>query len=225
MQPAPSTAPLADACVQLGIPLRLAPPGLLPVDHSWQVFGPAHPVLHLGSVDVFLEACERMSEGDVLVVDDRGRLDRACVGDLTALELREAGAAGIVVWGSHRDSAQLLEVGLPVFSLGARSNGPLGVEPPPPDAAPRLGDHEVLNGDVVVGDADGVLLLPGGRVEEIVAAAAGIAETEAAQAAEMRAGRSLREQLDFARYLRERENDPSYTLREHLRRRGGAVER
>jgi len=221
----PTTASCADASVQLRVPLRVGPPGLLPIDPAWRSFGPAHPVLHLGSVDAFLQACEELRPGDVLVVDDRGRTDRACIGDLTGLEVKGAGGEGMVVWGCHRDSVQLLEVNLPVFSLGARPPGPLGVEPATPGTVPSLGVHPVEAGDVVVADADGVLLLPGDRAEEIVGVAAEIARTELDQAEAMRAGRSLREQVDFGEYVQRRARDPSYTFRDHLRRRGGAIER
>lgn len=221
----PTTASCADACVQLGIQLRVGPVGLLPIDPRWRVFGPARPVLHLGSVDTFLEACDDLRAGEILLVDDGGRTDRACIGDLTALEVKGAGGGGMVVWGCHRDSVQLLEVGLPVFSLGARPNGPLRVEPAPPSAEPRFGEHRVEPGDLVVADADGGLLLPGDRAEEILRAAAEIASTEAGQAAAMRNGQSLREQLEFTTYLERRQRDPSYTFREHLRRGGGAIER
>jgi 4-hydroxy-4-methyl-2-oxoglutarate aldolase len=222
---APSTAACADACVQLGVELRSGPAGLLPVDPGWRVIGPARPVIHLGSVDVFLEACQHLRPGDVLVVDDGGRTDRACVGDLTALEVKGAGGTGLVVWGCHRDSTQLLEVGLPVFSLGARPPGPVTVEPAAAGAVPRLAEHPVEPGDLVVGDEDGVVLLPGDRGEEILEAAAEIVGVESAQAADVRDGRSLRAQLDFDAYLEARRRDPSFSFREHLRRRGGAIER
>jgi 4-hydroxy-4-methyl-2-oxoglutarate aldolase len=216
-----STAACADACAQLGVPLRAMP--LLPVRREWRVVGPARPILHLGSVDAFLEACESLHEGDVLVVDDGGRNDRACIGDLTALEVRGAGGAGIVVWGCHRDTGQLLEVDLPVFSLGARPNGPASVEER--SGPPTLGEHPVAEGDVVVGDADGIVLVPADRVQEIMAAAAEIVATETDQADAARKGQSLRDQLDFAGYLAEWKRNPSFTLREHLRRRGGSIER
>ena len=62
--------------------------------------------------------------GDVLVVDNGGRLDEACVGDLVVLEAQAASLEGMVVWGLHRDTGDIRAIGLPVFSLGARPNGP-----------------------------------------------------------------------------------------------------
>jgi 4-hydroxy-4-methyl-2-oxoglutarate aldolase len=112
-----------------------------------------------------------------------------------------------------------------VFSLGARSNGPLGMEPADPGWVPHIGEQRVDPEDVVVADADGVLLLPGDRAEEIVGVADEIARTELGQAEAMRAGRSLREQVEFGDYLDRRMRDPSYTFRQHLRQRGGAIER
>jgi regulator of RNase E activity RraA len=87
----PTTASCADACVQLGVELRVAPVGLRPIDPRWRITGPAKAVLHLGSVGVFLEACDDLRPGEVLLVDDGGRTDRACIGDLTALEVKGAG--------------------------------------------------------------------------------------------------------------------------------------
>src|SRR5205823_14289002 len=57
--------------------------------------------------------------GDVLVVDNGGRCDESCVGDLVVLEAQAAGLGGIVIWGLHRDTADIRAIGLPVFSLGA----------------------------------------------------------------------------------------------------------
>jgi 4-hydroxy-4-methyl-2-oxoglutarate aldolase len=65
----------------------------------------------------------------VLVVDNGGRLDEACIGDLVALEAQAAGVEGMVIWGLHRDTVDIRAIGLPVFSLGAIPTGPSGSTP------------------------------------------------------------------------------------------------
>jgi regulator of RNase E activity RraA len=77
------------------VALRAAPPGIGPVIAGHRIAGRALPARHYGSVDVFLEAFSRAEEGDVLVIDDGGRSDEACVGDLAVLE---AQAAGLAAW-------------------------------------------------------------------------------------------------------------------------------
>ena len=59
-----------------------------------------------------------------MVIDNGGRDDEGCIGDLITLEAATAGLGGILVWGRHRDSAELRRIGLPLFSLGACSTGP-----------------------------------------------------------------------------------------------------
>jgi hypothetical protein len=93
-----STPLIADAALRLKIPVRICPPGIRPVTPNQRVAGPALPVRHFGSVDVFLEAMQSAQPGDVLVIDNGGRLDEGCIGDLIALEAENCGLAGIVVW-------------------------------------------------------------------------------------------------------------------------------
>src|SRR5581483_11066962 len=87
-----ATAQIADACLRLNIPLRFTPPGLKPVVHrEGMLWGPAVPVRHYGSVDVFFEALESAPPNGILVIDNNNRQDEACVGDLVALEVKHAG--------------------------------------------------------------------------------------------------------------------------------------
>jgi 4-hydroxy-4-methyl-2-oxoglutarate aldolase len=109
---------IADACALLSLPLRIGPQALRPLRSSARVAGRARPARHAGSVDVFLEAIAAADRGDVLVIDNTGRLDEGCIGDLVAGEAHVAGLAGIVVWGAHRDTDAIEGIGIPVWSLG-----------------------------------------------------------------------------------------------------------
>lgn len=221
-----TTAHLADACVRLQIPVRVAPPGIRAVAEGQRAAGLARPVRHYGSVDVFLEALEDAAPGDVLVVDNGGRLDEGCIGDLIAIECHAAGLAAIVVWGAHRDTAEIQKVGIPVFSCGVCLAGPLRADERETEAleSARFGNHLVTRSDAVFADVDGVMFVPVVSVAEIVYVAREIAEGEQRQASAVQLGRSLRAQFEFERYLRRRKADPSYTFRVHLRRTGRNIE-
>ncbi|WP_171169068.1 RraA family protein [Streptomyces sp. I05A-00742] len=221
-----TTAHVADACVRADVPVRCAPPDLRPLAAGSRVAGRACPARHVGSVDVFLEAYATAAPGDVLVVDNEGRLDEACVGDLAVLEARQAGLSGVVIWGLHRDTADLRTIGLPVFSLGATPPGPRRLDARPPDALDSavVGEWTVDRTDLVLGDDDGVLFIPAARADELLTLAATIRDTERDQAERMRAGVSLREQVHFDTFLARRRTEPDLTFREHLRTVGGAIE-
>ncbi|MEU1075687.1 MULTISPECIES: RraA family protein [unclassified Streptomyces] len=221
-----TTAHVADACLRARVPVRCAPPVLRPVVDGGRVAGRVAPARHVGSVDIFLEAYERAAPGDVLVVDNGGRLDEACVGDLAVLEAENAGLSGVVIWGLHRDTADILAIGLPVFSMGATPTGPQRLDGRPKDAleAATVGEWTVGREDVVFGDDDGVLFVPADRAAELLTVAETIRDTERLQAERIRAGDSLREQVRFTRYLADREGNPALTFREHLRAVGGAIE-
>jgi 4-hydroxy-4-methyl-2-oxoglutarate aldolase len=221
-----STPLVADACVRCDVPLRAAPPGIGPVVPGAKVAGRALPARHYGSVDVFLEALGEAESGDVLVVDNGGRTDESCVGDLTALEAQAAGVTALVVWGLHRDTPELREIGFPVFSYGNYPVGPLRLDEQEPDAlvSARVGPHLVTEGDVVFADDDGVVFVAADRVDEVLEAARRIARTEREQARKIRDGERLRDQTAFADYLARRSADPAYSFRRHLRRIGGAIE-
>jgi regulator of RNase E activity RraA len=219
-----TTAHVADACLRAQVPVRCA--RLHPVIAGSRLAGRVAPARHAGSVDIFLEAFESAAPGDVLVVDNGGRLDEACVGDLVVLEAQAAGLAGVVIWGLHRDTADVRAIGLPVFSLGAIATGPLSMQARPGDAlgSAVAGDWTVDASDLVLGDDDGVLFVPADRAGDLFTLAETIRDTERRQAGQIRAGVTLRHQVRFDSYLARRQREPALTFRDHLRAVGGAIE-
>ncbi|MBI2778086.1 MAG: RraA family protein [Chloroflexi bacterium] len=222
----PATAPIADALVRLGRLPRVAPSAIHRLVTGPIVAGPAVPCRHSGSVDVFLEAIQGAEPGSILVIDNAGRLNEACVGDLMVAEAQAAGIAAMVVDGLHRDSAQLPGLGLPIWSRGSIPVGPLGTRAAPADRLrrARIGDIVVTPDDLVIADDDGVLFLAAADADEVIAIAAEIEAVERRQAASIEGGRSLRAQLGFETYLARGAEDPTYDLRRHLRESGGAIE-
>jgi regulator of RNase E activity RraA len=221
-----TTAHIADGCVRSGVDVRCAPAALQALDRGMRLVGRALPAQHVGSVDVFLEAFESAKPGDILVVDNGGRLDESCVGDLVTIEAKGAGVSGILIWGLNRDTVDILAIGLPVFSLGTIPTGPLAIGTRPSGAlvSATVGGWTITRDDVVFGDEDGALFVPADRIDEVLAAAETIRDTERSQAAKAAAGDSLRAQMKFADYLVGRERDPGLTFRDHLREVGGAIE-
>jgi regulator of RNase E activity RraA len=221
-----TTAHLADACVRAQLPVRCAPAGVHAVVPGSRLAGRVCPARHAGSVDIFLEALEGAAPGEVLVADNDGRLDESCVGDLVVLEAQAAGLDGIVVWGLHRDTADIQAIGLPVFSLGTIPAGPQRLDARVLDAlaSATVGDWTVDREDLVLGDDDGVLFVPASRAGEVFTLAETIRDTERRQAEQLRAGISLRSQVQFDTYLAQRQRTPALSFRDHLRAVGGAIE-
>jgi 4-hydroxy-4-methyl-2-oxoglutarate aldolase len=217
---------IADGALRLKIPFRIAPPGIRSVTPNQRLAGSAVPARHFGSVDVFLEAMQGAQPGDVLVIDNGGRLDEGCIGDLTALEAQNCRLAGIIVWGAHRDTPELRQIRLPIFSYGMWPSGPQRLDARDASAlhSARFGNFVVERSDVAFADDDGCLFVPAQHTDDLLSVAHEIWERERRQAEAIKSGRSLRDQLDFARYLEKRAADPSYTFREHLRKISGAIE-
>lgn len=220
-----STAAIADASIKLGVPVRLAPTQMRPLFTGLPFSGPAQTVTHQGSVDAILEVIDSSQVGDVLVIDNGGRQDEACIGDLLVAEAAFAGIVGIALWGLHRDSAQLHELRLPLHSLGATPVGPQRI---PANAtvirAATFDSVPISDGDLVIGDDDGVLFLRPEHRSQILDLASTIQEIEQRQAQSIADGHSLREQLEFSKYQDARRQDATLTFRAYLADRNAAFE-
>ncbi len=217
-----ATPLVADAVIRLGLPATIAASGIRPVVAGSKFAGPASPVVLNGFADRILECIYRSDAGDVLVLDNKGRSDEACFGDLAAYEARSQGLVGIVIWGRYRDSAEVEEIGVPLFSYGTY---PLGMQRAfapveEPLARCQFDEANVERGDYVFADDDGVLFVPKDHIESVVDTAEEIRGAEQAQVEKIRAGTTLREQLQFDLYLREKKNNPSLTLGEHMKKIG-----
>ena len=222
-----ATAQIADACIRLQLPVRFAPAGIKPVvPLETMVYGPVVPVRHYGSVDIFFEALELASKRGILVVDNGGREDEACIGDMTVLEVRHAGLEAMIVWGLHRDTNELHQIGFPVFTYGSCSQGPSRLDPREPEAltSARFGNFYVTRFDTAFADQDGVMFVETAHVKQVLDVATTIRETEKIQADAVVRGLSLREQFQFQEFLKLRDNNAEYTFRKHLRAISKSIE-
>lgn len=221
-----STPLITDACVRLGVFMRVAPIGIKPLVPGWRMAGRVLPVRHSGSVDIFLEVMANAAAGDILTIDNAARKHEGCIGDLTVLEAQAVGLGGIAVWGFHRDTSQLIQIGFPVFTYGAFPVGPKRAYPRGSDAltTARFGDFKVTADDVVFGDDDGVVFALLQDLEDIISVARTIAEIEQSQAENIKNGKTLSQQFKFDEYVKKRSKNPTYSFREHLKKIGGAIE-
>ena len=217
---------IADACVQLALPVRVGPPGMRCNVPGSKVNGPVRPARHAGSTDVFLEAIAAANKGDVLVIDNGGREDEGCIGDLVVGEAFMSGIAATICWGAHRDTAAIHAIGALVWSLGTCPNGPLELRRRVATAleAANLGKITVTHDDHVFADDDGVVVVASADLKRIAETAQDIAAREGAQAVRLLKGELLRTQFDLESYVSKRNADPNYTFRDHLKTFGGAIE-
>ena len=218
---------IADACVQLSLPVRVGSHGLKCNFPGSKAAGPARPARHAGSTDVFLEAIAGANKGDILVIDNGGRIDEGCIGDLVVGEAFVSGLAATVCWGTHRDTGAIEAIGARVWSLGTCPNGPLELRKRVSTAldAANIGSHVTVTlEDYVFADVDGVVVVATADLARIVETAKDIAAREGAQAVRLLKGELLRTQLDLDGYVAKRNADPDHTFRDHLKAFGGAIE-
>lgn len=124
---------------------------------------------HGGGYNAQKRAFDAVDTGEVIVIEARGERDAGTLGDVLALRAKARDAAGIVTDGGVRDLAAVADIDIPVFSQGGHP-AVLGRKHVPwdTDVAIACGGATVLPGDVIVGDDDGVVVIPAALVDEVV---------------------------------------------------------
>lgn len=147
---------------------------------------------HGGGYNAQKRAFDDVGAGEVIVIEARGETGSGTLGDILALRAKARGAAGIVTDGGVRDYDAVAAVGLPVFSRGAHP-AVLGRRHVPWDTDVTIGcgGTTVQPGDVIVGDRDGVIVIPPALVEEVVDAALAQEEEDAWIAEQVAAGHAV----------------------------------
>lgn len=132
---------------------------------------------------------DRVELGEVIVIEARGDATAGTLGDVLALRAQARGASAVVTDGGVRDAQAVAAVGIPVHCAGAHP-AVLGRRHVPWDADLTIacGGATVQPGDVVVGDSDGIVVIPPGLAKEVADAACAQEEEDAWIADQVRAG-------------------------------------
>jgi regulator of RNase E activity RraA len=144
---------------------------------------------HGGGFNAQKRAFDTLEAGEVLVVEARGIPSTGTVGDVLALRAQYRGAAGIVTDGGVRDFAAVQEFDIPVFSQGAHPSV-LGRRHVPweTDVTIACGGAAVQPGDIIMGDRDGVIVIPPFLLEEVAREAAAQEHADAWVAEQVKKG-------------------------------------
>lgn len=196
------TATLSDALDRLGIVgqcHRLKPRSsdFRMTGRAWTLlYGPA--ALPPGTVGDYLDD---VAPGSVVVLDNGGREDVTVCGDILTELAHRKGVAGTVIDGINRDVALCLELGYPVYSRDSwMRTGKDRVQVEATQVPVTIGGARVCPGDLLRGDADGVVVIPKEHEDKVLAAAEEIQAAEDAIRASVRDGMTLREARVQHRY-------------------------
>ncbi|MGE5149182.1 MAG: RraA family protein [Rhodospirillaceae bacterium] len=174
-------------------------PQLRPMYRGGTLAGPAFTVkTAVGDNLLVHKAIDIARPGDVIVVDAGGVCDNAIIGELMSARAKQRGVAGMVIWGAIRDSAELAAGDYPVFAAGVTHRGPYKNGPGEINVPVMMGAMPVNPGDIVVGDADGLVAIPQEIAERVLASAKGILDKETKSMKEIVAGTVDRSWVDKA---------------------------
>ena len=166
---------------------------IAPLAPAMRVCGPALTVEVRAGDNLMIHAAMAMARpGDVLVID--GKADRSCalMGSIMLNACKKLGLAGVIIDGSVRDTEELRELGFPVWAVGANPNGPTKNIPGRINWPIGCGGAAVNPGDLIVGDADGVVVIEREKAASLLPLAAKKVTDERARIADITSGKAIR---------------------------------
>jgi 4-hydroxy-4-methyl-2-oxoglutarate aldolase len=189
------TSTISDALDRLGIAGQCL--NIKPRDPRFRLTGRAFTMLYnpvgkpAGTVGEFIDD---VAPGSVVAIDNGGRENATVWGDILTEIAHRRGIAGTVIDGACRDTALCMELGYPVFSKTySMRTGKDRVQLDATNIIVNIGDARVAPGDILRGDADGVVAIPRQHEAEVLATAEGIATAEDAIRKSVRGGKRLDE--------------------------------
>jgi regulator of RNase E activity RraA len=199
----PSTATLTSVLRQLGV-TRSFMHRVAPLGPNMKMAGPAFTLRYIparedldpGYVDNLKDvqriAMERISAGEALVIDARGDTRAGTMGAILATRVHQRGAAGIVTDGAYRDSPVIAKIGVAAYAAAMNAHTNKTIHYPSEIQVPiACGEVAVFPGDIIVGDDEGVVVVPSQMAEEVAAKAVEMEEKEEFIMEKIRAGASI----------------------------------
>ena len=163
------------------------------VSPTMRVAGPAFTIEVRAGDNLMIHTAMALAKpGDVLVIDGKGDRSCALMGSIMINACKKLGLAGVVIDAAVRDTEELRELGFPVYAVGANPNGPTKFVPGRINWPISCGGTAVSPGDLIVGDADGVVVIEREKAPTLLAAAAKKVAEERARIADIVAGKNLR---------------------------------
>ena len=165
---------------------------IAPLSPSMRLAGPAFTIEVRPGDNLMIHAALLMAKpGDILVVDGKGDRTCALMGSIMMRTCQELGVAGVVLDAAVRDTEELRELGFPVYSVGTNPNGPTKFVPGRINWPISCGGVAINPGDLIVGDADGVVAIEREKAESLLDLAARKVAEERARIADIVAGKNL----------------------------------
>jgi len=170
---------------------------LRPMHRGGKLCGPALTVRTAPGDNLLVhKAIDIAAPGDVIVVDAAGVLTQAIIGDIMSSLAEKRGVAGFVIYGAIRDSAEIAARRFPVYACGVTHRGPYKNGPGEINTPIAIDGMVVSPGDIMVGDADGVVAVPLAHAEEVLALARAQLAKETAMLKAIAAGKADRRWVD-----------------------------